>query len=444
MAEKRTLFLLKIDSPTKAPLVKNLGLSRKFVWCGSEDTAKLSVRELSDWAERIFVSDAFLDTLKKVGLKSKLFPFAEAGFKEIESIPKNNLRVSFFPSNDTHVKTFYPITRFFNRHMIFISSRKGEGAEAAADKLGLTWERYQIASLPTYRPDVVVLANDWGLDEKLVIAESRSLGIPTVCIQEGPLDFGPTEPHRMEWADFPFIQGPIMTRFLDRENYFVTGNPRFDSIRRSGLKEKPLVMVNLNFTYGVEEEFSEEWLRGVAEACQELGLDFFVSQHPRDRHSFPNLPVEVSNPGVVHEHLSRATILVTRFSTLAYEALLMDREVVYHNPHGEKMRIFNEDESGAFWRTKNKKELKEALSRISRGVRRTKEKELFVSLHCTSADGKSAARCADALTTIPSLYRYLRPRDVRKTSPTFLRTKVQILGTSRRISKFISAYFKFQ
>ncbi|HMX62824.1 MAG TPA: hypothetical protein PKD58_07130, partial [Candidatus Sumerlaeota bacterium] len=135
------------------------------------------------------------------------------------------------------------------------------------------------------------------------------------------------------------------------------------------------------------------------ESCMKWGLDYFISQHPRDKGRFPDYNVRPSHAGVVHDHLTDATILVTRFSTLIYEAMIMGRRVVYFNPFGEKMRLFNEDRTGGLLKAMGHDDLPKAMERAATTMDAEEQMRFdqFVALHCGAADGCAATRVAGAL-----------------------------------------------
>lgn len=306
--------------------------------------------------------------------------------------------VLFCPSNDTHSHMFHPISKHIEDHRFLLADvRPGENAEATLEGLGIKPIIGGVEMLDQIRPAVIIVGNDWNATMKKLIAAARKRRIPTVCLQEGCLDFDTQR--RMAWSDFPFIQGPIMPLYLDRPAYLPTGNPRFDAITPHPLPPRPVVMINCNFTYNVHEDQRESWVRAVARACQNLGIEFFVSQHPRDTGVFPDLPVRRSGAGVVHQHLADSSILVTRFSTLVYEALCMGRQCLYYNPFGEQMRLFNEDSTGGVLKVFSEPGLTAALEQAVgyEDEARRAAVARFLDLHCGPRDGAAARRSAAAL-----------------------------------------------
>jgi hypothetical protein len=119
-----------------------------------------------------------------------------------------------------------------------------------------------------------------------------------------------------------------------------------------------LVVINLNFTYGVLEEVRELWLAGAVAGCRRAGIPFVVSTHPAERWRLPEgLPVA----GAPIRHLlTRATALISRFSTVPFEAMSRGVPFVYFNPHEEEVPTFRHANE-AFWTARSESELTRAL-----------------------------------------------------------------------------------
>lgn len=318
-----------------------------------------------------------------------------------DGFPVGNGTVLFCPTNDTHVKMFEPITVYLNRtFFLLFDDRPAERARHMMDISEISYTSGGPEKLTQLNPSVVVLANDWYEKGRTLLERAHSLGIPTVCIQEGCLDFD--EHRRMQWCAYPFIQGPIMLRYLDQDIYFATGNPRFDSICLNELPENPVVMLNSNFTYGIHEDQRAGWISDTSRACRTLDVEFFISQHPRDSGTFSGLPVKKSGPEAIHHQLQESTVVVTRFSTIVYEAMLSGRQVVYYNPHKERMRLFNEDQTGGLYKASDFSGLVQAIQLALKPltVEQQNRFELFLDLHCGVRDGGAARRCASVLSQI--------------------------------------------
>ena len=140
----------------------------------------------------------------------------------------------------------------------------------------------------------------------------------------------------------------------------------------------------------------------MVESCRELGLDFFISQHPRDKGVFPpEYPVYKSDAFKMQQQLQNTSILVSRFSTVIYEAAAMGREVVYYNPHCEPFRIFAQDKTGGISIANNRSELLRAIaSTVENLGKNNKNRRNFLLQHCNTLNHDAVNKCSEALRTI--------------------------------------------
>jgi len=317
-----------------------------------------------------------------------------------------SIRYLFVPSNDTHVHWMYPLAQALKYSFFMVIAAKDEQADYYLDKLGVQFLTYRSGILQTIQPSVLVFGCDWGGPEQQVIQEAKYLGIPTVCIQEGCLDFQDSIVGRMMRADYAFLQGPVMRKYLRRENnVIVTGNPKYDSLHESPLPEKVTVMINCNFAYGIYESCRDQWIQDVVESCRELGLDFFISQHPRDNKIFPDeYQVIKSGAFKMHQQLRNTYILVSRFSTVIYEAAMMGREVVYYNPHNEHFKIFKEDDTGGILIANDRVQLLSSLRNSTSNLGKKNEKRTqFLFQHCGTLNHNAGQICKNYLQKIAGI-----------------------------------------
>ncbi len=311
-------------------------------------------------------------------------------------------RFLFVPSNNAHAQLMFPVHSKLEGSSFMLLQHDTENAASTLQKLAASVFSYRPGRLGELLPRVVIFGNDWGPQERQIVAEAQALGISTVCIQEGCLDFADEKIRRMRQCDYAFLQGPVMLRYLDRPNTIVTGNPKYDSIQEQTFDPKRPVMINCNFTYGVYEEIRESWVREAVEACRSLGRRFFISQHPRDRGAFPpEYPVRASDASSISAQLAETSVVITRFSTVIYEALMLGVRAIYFNPHGEPFRIFQQDETGAVPIAQDQSELL-ALLRLALTTRDDDpvKRRQFLLSHCATLNGDAAARCADAIRAI--------------------------------------------
>lgn len=325
--------------------------------------------------------------------------------------------VLFCPFNDTHVHTLAPISRLFAESRFLLSGApQAERAEETLKSFNLEYCTGPATKVARIKPSVLVLAKDWSLDAQRLIAVARKEGIPVACLQEGPVRFGCD--HRMQRCDYPLVQGPAMLRFLDHKVYFVTGNARFDGLNPTQLPPDTVVMLNCNFGKNSFERC--RWLDAAASACLDAGVDFFVSRHPRDKGDMPDYPTRHSMPDVIHAHLADSSIVVTSHSSIIYEAMLMGRTVICHDPpRGKRIQTFEEDQTGALVNSHSKTELLEALKQAlcPPSQQQRSRIDLFLDLHCGGREGKAAYRCASA---IEAISRKARPVTKRAFSGSFI------------------------
>lgn len=320
-------------------------------------------------------------------------------------VQRGKIDYLFFPSNDTHVKWMIPIYEQMPKSKFLVKGYvDDENSVKYLEEHRYKYFKNKPRLVQLLAPKVLILGNDWGAEEKKAVDEIRSSKGVSVCIQEGCLDFLDDKQKRMQRTDYAFIQGAIMRKYLIRDNLVVTGNPKFDQIQKEPLPDQPTIMINSNFTYGVYEGVRDEWVKDVVDVCLEHGLDYFVSKHPRDKGTFPpTYNALESGAFLVNAQLKRASVLVSRFSTLIYEALCMGRQAIYYNPHREPFRIFAEDDTKGIYVAVDKSELEATiLEAVENPQQNEKNVAWFLQLHCNFYKGNTSSvdRIRDELSRI--------------------------------------------
>jgi hypothetical protein len=210
----------------------------------------------------------------------------------------------------------------------------------------------------------LVVMNDWD-HLRLLVAYAQSRGIPTFGKVEGVQDFADVDTGRDRRAyrtvDHVLLQGANDRAALAGRPGTIVGTCRLERLLAEPVQSTrtDLVVVNCNFTYGVLTEHRRAWLRSVVDACRRASRPFVVSRHIADR-GWVNPRLVSRRP--VGELLDEAGVLVTRFSTLGFEALARGVELVYHNPYGERVPAFQRPD-GAFAVTRSVDELAASLAR---------------------------------------------------------------------------------
>ena len=202
--------------------------------------------------------------------------------------------------------------------------------------------------------------NDWG-DYSAFVEHANAVGIPTFGKVEGVQDFNDVDVH---WRRDPYR---LVTHVLCQgQNDFeatrgtrsIVGSSRLERVWLGPPtpEAKRRVLINLNFTYGVLTEAQDMWLDSAIQACKRARVEYVVSAHPAQR--VPDSVYVTDRP--MRYLLTRPSVLISRFSTVPFEAMARGVPFVYHNPHGEKVPMFKRPR-GAFDVTTSTRDLTDAL-----------------------------------------------------------------------------------
>ena len=313
--------------------------------------------------------------------------------------------VWFYPTNDTHTYLFHKIPAYLSntKFVVSASQRKRERVREALVELNIPFEQMDSNRLNFNHCLGFVVGNDWGPYEQIELLKFQRKQIPTYCLQESVINFNDQQ-HRMEWCTFPLIQGIITTKSLHRDILFLTGNPRYETLLPSKMPENKIVLINCNFTYGVFEDVRSQWIADIVDVCNNNKLAYLISQHPRDRGDLSKYNVVPSNASLIHSQLSNSSLLITRFSSLIYEALALGRPVVYYNPHNEKMDYDFEPDGEHMVVAKSKAELQQAISNIKEKLDDLhSDKQYYRNYsmrHHGSSDGNASKRIAQVISLL--------------------------------------------
>lgn len=137
-------------------------------------------------------------------------------------------------------------------------------------------------------------------------------------------------------------------------------------------------------------------MASVAEACDVAGLPFVVSLHPAERDRWNGAYPVADVP--MRYLLTKASALVSRFSTVPFEAMARGVPFVYHNAHGEKVPTFTQS-GGAFETTRSAAELSDALVDTLRWQTgyRERARSFFLDQVSVDADVSAPARAVQAI-----------------------------------------------
>ena len=239
-----------------------------------------------------------------------------------------------------------------------------------------------------------VFMNDLTYTKQLIF-ENFGFGVPTIGFYEGINDDwnidrkATRRPYRS--LDYLLLPGIYQQGFYSDRKCIVVGLPNVRSrLARPFMPPvKQRAVINVNFTYGVLEEMRDEYVISAVSACEELGLEYIITQHPADKGDLSSY--NVSNQSV-YDLLEEGTILISRFSTTILEALAMGRPAVYHNPIRERVPKFKTP-LGAFSVSDSMGSLKKAIERelsfVDKGGDVRARAELFLHFHCNSSSSEN-------------------------------------------------------
>lgn len=247
----------------------------------------------------------------------------------------------FYCQSDTIVKSLTPIADSLpnglqSRYLIPYHSKEGAGPELRAN--GKAVSQDLIKSLFGSDVRILVLANDWGPDARFLINLARLRGLPTVCLQESVIDLDNIVEKRMRQADHVLLQGPATLTKLPRKSFWLTGNPRYEMLKPSPRPYPGKVLVNCNFTYGIQTGHRDTWLELCTNVLKSIGLSYIIAQHPRDKADITRFgPVLGTSAATIHDILRQTSAVISRFSSVLHEGIAVGRPGIYFNPHGEKI-----------------------------------------------------------------------------------------------------------
>lgn len=318
--------------------------------------------------------------------------------------------VVLLPSAAYHLDEILPLARELQAHdmntHILVSSKRWNNVRVGLRKAGdIPVSTYNPETFVGHdevvaRSSAVVTMNDWGEDRQFLELAMEN-GVPGFAKVEGVQDFKDDDIGRdrraYQTAEYILAQGRN-----DLENTrpaaFVVGSTRLERIWMQPAVEvdSPRAVINLNFTYGVLSEVREAWLETATEACRSEGIPYVVSLHPAERGSIAERHPIAEEP--IRHELTRSTVLISRFSTVPFEAMARGVPFIYHNPHGERVPTFAEP-NGAFPIARSVDELRSALRQVAgwRGNYRDRAGAFFAAQIDIDPSRSSEVRAAEVV-----------------------------------------------
>lgn len=254
--------------------------------------------------------------------------------------------------------------------------------------------------------DAFVAMNDWGDPSRAIYHLARVRGVPSFAKVEGVQDFTDVDTGRIRLAylaaDHVLVQGNNDIVALDRKNVHVVGNANMEAAWNEGpsaAARNGEVVINSNFTYGVLLDERDRFVAEAIQAVLDVGLTPVISQHPADR----PLPAELASyltSQSMSSMLPTCEAVVTRFSTVPFEAIAYGTPFVYFNPHFEKVHTFA-DPDPTFEHVHTSETLASALrSSIETRENYRSRAESYFRAQIDMTDTPSAQRAAEAIASV--------------------------------------------
>jgi len=416
------LVISSIFLPTKETLSRDCN----FFLVDIDNIDKFEISEVVKCYKYVFIEN-------KIYCKSKyFFDNLQAIITPIDDFTlarSNNIRdikISFLASSDTHAKFMLTLSMQFRCSQFLIPHLKckDDGAyefllKNGVESVQIHYSDERSDRIKDFSPDFILCSADWTSEFFAIQGISRKLGIPTIALQEGPQDWHAAfyqvingeraykiqKPY--QHCDVLLSQGSVTLKYIRPRCSIITGNPKIKWHEKRPLPANPKAMINLNFTYvntkPKYESYGKVWVELAIKACQEMDLDYFVSRHPRDKTIINDKNVFDSNATKVGEHLNSASIVISRFSTISYEALSYQCDSIYFNPHREPMYTFNEELNGAVQVADTYEDLKKCLKKHKKAFPEYFDSEKakdFLRRHCGLNEQNITERTLNVLSSL--------------------------------------------
>lgn len=395
------------------------GLIALIILVGVVPLIALEANRIAAWsAKQSKVASLTTETARQVGLIDAVVAGTTRSWSDPTTLPwptdDSTRPVLLLPGAAYHLAEIIPLATELETRGIPVRLAVGE-AHWDRVRQGLVETTFPTYALPS--PDIVatsvsgvVTMKDWAGYRPYVEA-AQAHGIPTFAKVEGAQDFDEVDTHNdfrpYRTADHILCQGANDHDALVGSRY-VVGSSRLERLWWAPLREsrQSLAIINLNFTYGVLIEERDTFLETAVEACVATSTPYVVSVHPAIRSPqkgprFTTIPIS--------RLLQNAGLLISRFSSVPFEAMARGIPFVYHNPHGELVPTFQSPE-GAFRVTSTVGELSSAIAAARDWpVDYRQRSEKFFSAQVDLSDERtSEQRTADVIESVLTPHRTFR------------------------------------
>jgi len=385
----------------------------KSVWASNNEEYPVIVRHLlRNWENRIGIFQ--LEDSEFINWDRLKEEFSSVKFQKLQSSsllssPTVKRNLWLYPQSDTlsHSLSIIAEKLELGSYKYVLPKLYKQQADTFLRSKNIAFTTFSLSKFLKEKPYAILMLNDWSKEAKWLISLCRFYGVKTICIQESIIDFG-DHFNRMKHADYVILQGARTVSELDRNLCFITGNPRYEQIPEINSANNSTCVINCNFTYNIFEDIREQWLDDITEVLSDCSVPFMISQHPRDNGDLTKyVHFSKSSSKSVHETLSEAKFVITRFSSLIHESLIMKIPVIYYNPHNEEMKYDFEFNNDFLFLARNKEELRSAVSRIKDGIS-SDLIDIYLSNHCLLKKTLPSEQIANIAMNFP--FKQVNPR----------------------------------
>lgn len=313
-------------------------------------------------------------------------------------------QVFFVTHNRNHVRMFVEAERLLRqwgyRTMFCVPFNfvHAHYAVSELENLGLTAKPINQMIKDASRGDIVVV----GLDDtpgKLRDALARfvEMGVHTVGMVEGARF---PKPQAFQQVGHVFVWGQSGVDAYGGRAKLVGSVVVEDSMQRNEhSKTSRMALVNYKFTWkDRNRDPDHNWLNAVINICEELGFEPVFSCHPAEQHEIPDI---VWSKRTVEELLAESALVVTRSSTLIYQALALGVQPFLY-PIAEEQLLELSDPMDAFSICETADDLRESIWQW-RAANRPVSGARFLDHHVSVQPGRPAfQRVAEAIHELAS------------------------------------------
>ncbi len=289
------------------------------------------------------------------------------------------------------------------------------------------------------RPRLIVMINEYGLFERAVVVAAKRAGVPILAIQHGVIH--PTHPgymydddeiSRTGSVEAPYcplpdrtaVYGPYHKDLLTeasaypKESVVVTGQPRYDVlhsaermydrshiVRELGLERDQRLLLWATQTHGLPGHENEINRDTVYEAVTHLkDVQLVIKLHPGEdqRASLyrgdPRIqPVIAAGDADTYALLYACDLMLTRHSTTAAEAVVLDKPVILLNLSGEPdpVEFVREGVAAGVYQKEDLLPTIEELLRDDSSL--ANHRKRYVEKYLYRADGKATERVVELM-----------------------------------------------